>query len=89
MIQATRLQQPTIACSVSILAARGPPAGTGTTAGPPGVKPNRITPIAKPVGVDPVTLLQERENRLASRVAHRIGKRSCNIVSATFYAMSG
>merc|ERR1712080_554654 len=28
----------------------GPPAGTGTTAGPPGVKPNRITPIAKPVG---------------------------------------
>ena len=46
--------------------------GTGTT-GPPGVKPNRITPIAKPVGVDPVTLLQERENRLAARVAHRIG----------------
>ena len=46
----------------------------GATTGPPGVKPNRITPIAKPVGVDPVTLLQERENRLAARVSHRIGK---------------
>ena len=53
----------------------GPSTGTGATSGPPGVKPNRITPIAKPVGVDPVTLLQERENRLASRVAHRIGKK--------------
>ena len=52
----------------------GPTAGTGATTGPPGVKPNRITPIAKPVGVDPVTLLQERENRLAARVAHRISK---------------
>merc|ERR1712038_2031070 len=53
-----------------------PASGTGTTSGPPGVKPNRITPIAKPVGVDPVTLLQERENRLASRVAHRIDELS-------------
>ena len=52
----------------------GPSSGTGAATGPPGVKPNRITPIAKPVGVDPVTLLQERENRLAARVAHRIGK---------------
>merc|ERR1712076_139790 len=49
--------------------------GTGAT-GPPGVKPNRITPIAKPVGVDPVTLLQERENRLAARVSHRIDELS-------------
>merc|ERR1712226_1535768 len=53
-----------------------PASGTGTTTGPPGVKPNRITPIAKPVGVDPVTLLQERENRLAARVAHRIDELS-------------
>merc|ERR1711863_35343 len=54
----------------------GPTAGSGATAGPPGVKPNRITPIAKPVGVDPVTLLQERENRLAARVSHRIDELS-------------
>merc|ERR1712226_1171312 len=53
-----------------------PTSGTGATAGPPGVKPNRITPIAKPVGVDPVTLLQERENRLAARVSHRIDELS-------------
>lgn len=31
-----------------------------------------MTPIAKPSGIDPVTILQERENRLASRIAHRI-----------------
>jgi len=42
----------------------------------PGMKTNRITPISKPAGVDPVTLLQERENRLASRVAHRIDELS-------------
>ena len=35
-------------------------------------KPNRVTPVAKPAGVDPVTLLQERENRLAARIGHRI-----------------
>merc|ERR1739838_751344 len=38
---------------------------------PPG-KANRITPIAKPNGVDPLILLQERENRLTQRIAHRI-----------------
>lgn len=31
-----------------------------------------MTPIAKPAGIDPVTILQERENRLAARIAHRI-----------------
>lgn len=35
-------------------------------------KQNRITPVAKPNGIDPVEILQERENRLATRVAHRI-----------------
>lgn len=40
--------------------------------GMPQAKPNRVTPIAKPAGIDPVTVLQERENRLASRIAHRI-----------------
>ncbi|CAL4066291.1 unnamed protein product, partial [Meganyctiphanes norvegica] len=38
---------------------------------PPG-KANRITPLAKPNGVDPLILLQERENRLTQRIAHRI-----------------
>lgn len=37
-----------------------------------GAKPNKITPPSKPAGLDPVTILQERENRLASRVSHRI-----------------
>merc|ERR1719295_2015109 len=59
-----------------------PPAGQPGVAAPPpapqhaGGKqpppPPRITPVAKPSGIDPVTLLQERENRLAARVAHRI-----------------
>ena len=45
--------------------------------GPQGSKiHSRITPIAKPAGIDPVTLLQERENRLAARVAHRIDELS-------------
>ncbi|CAD7080477.1 unnamed protein product [Hermetia illucens] len=35
-------------------------------------KPNRVTTVAKPVGLDPITLLQERENRMAARIAHRM-----------------
>ncbi len=42
----------------------------------PGGKPSRISPVARPAGLDPVTILQERENRLASRVAHRIDELS-------------
>ena len=57
-----------------------PPPGSGPRpqpgpGGPPGMqqgKPNRVTPVAKPAGIDPVTVLQERENRLAGRIAHRI-----------------
>merc|ERR1719445_2273571 len=45
------------------------PPGSGA---PSGAKPNRVTPIQKPAGIDPVTILQERENRLAGRIAHRI-----------------
>ena len=48
-----------------------PPAPVQNGPGP-GIKPSRISPVARPVGLDPVTILQERENRLASRVAHRI-----------------
>lgn len=32
-------------------------------AGGPGSKTNRVTPIGKPMGIDPLILLQERENR--------------------------
>uniref|UniRef100_A0A8C1KQA4 SWI/SNF related, matrix associated, actin dependent regulator of chromatin, subfamily a, member 4a n=1 Tax=Cyprinus carpio TaxID=7962 RepID=A0A8C1KQA4_CYPCA len=35
-------------------------------------KQNRITPIQKPRGLDPVEVLQEREYRLQARIAHRI-----------------
>lgn len=35
-------------------------------------KQNRLTPIAKPQGIDPIEILQERENRVTARVAHRI-----------------
>ncbi|ESN95813.1 hypothetical protein HELRODRAFT_86367 [Helobdella robusta] len=33
---------------------------------------NRIAPIAKPVGLDPLIMLQERENRMANRIVARI-----------------
>ncbi|XP_076275469.1 ATP-dependent helicase brm-like isoform X2 [Rhynchophorus ferrugineus] len=35
-------------------------------------KQNRITTVPKPVGLDPVLLLQERENRVAARIAARM-----------------
>ncbi|XP_034727314.1 probable global transcription activator SNF2L2 isoform X2 [Etheostoma cragini] len=35
-------------------------------------KQNRITPVQKPQGLDPVGILQEREYRLQARIAHRI-----------------
>ena len=40
------------------------------------MKPTRVTSVPKPAGIDPVALLNERENRLASRVAHRIDELS-------------
>ena len=40
------------------------------------MKPTRVTSVPKPVGIDGVALLNERENRLASRVAHRIDELS-------------
>ncbi|XP_050353892.1 ATP-dependent helicase brm isoform X1 [Nymphalis io] len=58
---------------------RGP--GPGAPTGPPtqqpgvptpGAKQNRITSIPKPVGIDPLQILNERENRIAARIAHRI-----------------
>ncbi|XP_072935099.1 ATP-dependent helicase brm isoform X2 [Epargyreus clarus] len=38
----------------------------------PGAKQNRVTSIPKPVGIDPLQILNERENRIAARIAHRI-----------------
>ncbi|XP_032517257.1 ATP-dependent helicase brm [Danaus plexippus] len=38
----------------------------------PGAKQNRITAIPKPVGIDPLQILNERENRIAARIAHRM-----------------
>ncbi|XP_026323567.1 ATP-dependent helicase brm isoform X2 [Hyposmocoma kahamanoa] len=38
----------------------------------PGAKQNRVTSIPKPVGIDPLQLLNERENRIAARIAHRM-----------------
>ncbi|XP_055706640.1 ATP-dependent helicase brm isoform X2 [Phlebotomus papatasi] len=35
-------------------------------------KQNRVTTVPKPAGLDPITILQERENRLATRIALRM-----------------
>ncbi|XP_071490334.1 probable global transcription activator SNF2L2 [Diadema antillarum] len=35
-------------------------------------KQNRQVPVTKPKGLDPVEILQERENRVAARIAYRI-----------------
>ncbi|CAL8273596.1 unnamed protein product [Gadus morhua 'NCC'] len=37
-------------------------------------KPNRVTPIQKPCGLDPLEILQEREIRLQARISHRIAE---------------
>ncbi|XP_033474870.2 putative global transcription activator SNF2L2 [Epinephelus lanceolatus] len=59
----------------------GPMPGSSVTPQPPGQqvspmlqmqKQNRVTPIQKPQGLDPVGILQEREYRLQARIAHRI-----------------
>ncbi|KAL1500939.1 hypothetical protein ABEB36_006354 [Hypothenemus hampei] len=54
-----------------------PPQAPPTTTRPslPGVqhpKSARVTTVPKPVGVDPLLLLQERETRLAARIAARV-----------------
>merc|ERR1719450_1465957 len=66
-------QQP-LPAHVSLAVTGGAPdkAQSPTPGGMPQTKPNRVTPIQKPAGIDPVTILQERENRLAGRIAHRI-----------------
>ncbi|XP_076289719.1 ATP-dependent helicase brm isoform X3 [Lasioglossum baleicum] len=39
---------------------------------PTGAKTNRVTSVAKPAGLDPLLILQERENRVAARIALRM-----------------
>jgi len=39
-------------------------------------KQNRITSVPRPLGLDPLLILQERENRVAARIAHRIDELS-------------
>jgi SWI/SNF-related matrix-associated actin-dependent regulator of chromatin subfamily A protein 2/4 len=39
----------------------------------PPQKQNRLTPLEKPSGLDPVLLLNERENRLSTRIVSRLG----------------
>ncbi|KAJ9578061.1 hypothetical protein L9F63_025079, partial [Diploptera punctata] len=51
---------------------QGPGQSAAQPPQPPPQKQNRVTPIAKPAGLDPLIILQERENRLAARIAHRI-----------------
>ncbi|XP_069365997.1 ATP-dependent helicase brm isoform X2 [Maniola hyperantus] len=50
----------------------GPPTSQQPGVPTPGAKQNRITAIPKPVGIDPLQILNERENRIAARIAHRM-----------------
>lgn len=34
-------------------------------------KSNKVTPVSRPQGIDPVEILRERENRVSQRIAHR------------------
>ncbi|KAL3186507.1 hypothetical protein MRX96_027543 [Rhipicephalus microplus] len=70
-------QGPRPGCQAPPQNARGSP-GTGPPSSMPAMmqmqqqKQNRLTPVAKPQGVDPIEILKEKENRLTSRIAHRI-----------------
>ncbi|CAH2233927.1 jg14685 [Pararge aegeria aegeria] len=54
----------------------GPNVGASTSQQPgvptPGAKQNRITSIPRPIGIDPLQILNERENRIAARIAYRM-----------------
>ncbi|XP_055591612.1 ATP-dependent helicase brm [Uranotaenia lowii] len=52
--------------------AQGPRPGAQAPVVQPIQKQNRVTTVAKPVGLDPITILQERENRMAARIALRM-----------------
>ncbi|EEC12005.1 smarca4, putative [Ixodes scapularis] len=66
---------PRAGCQAPQQAARGSPGGPTSVPAMMQMqqqKQNRITPVAKPQGIDPIELLKEKENRLTSRIAHRI-----------------
>lgn len=44
----------------------------GQTGPQPQPKQNRVTTLPKPAGIDPLIILQERENRMAARIAARM-----------------
>ncbi|XP_065202229.1 ATP-dependent helicase brm-like [Planococcus citri] len=48
------------------------PAPTPTVQVSMNQKQNRVTSLPKPAGIDPLVVLQERENRIAARIAYRI-----------------
>ncbi|RVE67810.1 hypothetical protein OJAV_G00085560 [Oryzias javanicus] len=74
--------RPSPALPQTAAAPSGPAPGSSAAGLPPGQqvspmlqmqqKQNRITPIQKPQGLDPMGILQEREFRLQARIAHRI-----------------
>ncbi|XP_041475495.1 transcription activator BRG1-like isoform X1 [Lytechinus variegatus] len=49
-----------------------PPNSNITTVGMLLAKQNRQVPVNKPKGLDPVEILQERENRVAARISYRV-----------------
>lgn len=74
--------RPSPAPSQASAVSTGPMPGSSVTPQPSGQqvspmlqmqqKQNRVTPVQKPQGLDPVGILQEREYRLQARIAHRI-----------------
>lgn len=70
--------QPGIRPPSEATAAGAPRAASGNDKPPPAPisLKQRFTTVAKPAGLDPITILQERENRMASRIALRMDELS-------------
>ncbi|XP_014291998.1 ATP-dependent helicase brm isoform X3 [Halyomorpha halys] len=49
-----------------------PPQQVPSGPGAPQPKQNRVTTMPRPHGLDPILVLQERENRVAARIVHRM-----------------
>nr|AML25530.1 ATP-dependent chromatin remodeler brahma [Euschistus heros] len=49
-----------------------PPQQVPGAPGAPQPKQNRVTTMPRPHGLDPILILQERENRVAARIVHRM-----------------
>ncbi|XP_055387914.1 ATP-dependent helicase brm isoform X2 [Condylostylus longicornis] len=70
LAQASRIPYPTGIQQHNLV--QGPKQGAPPPQPQPLPKPNRVTTVGKPIGIDPLTLLQERENRIATRIALRV-----------------